>query len=211
MKTPIPNTEWIRVVTTAGNTFYTHKAKKESVWTVPEEIREALEQLDKDQAEKKEREGRELEEREKLQEQERLVEVERIKLEVQDVVKRKAEDAPIDEVVISKKARVEDDEDEDEDSGEESEEEEWQRDAAAQLAREAEEEKRRVKEEEKRAKEEAEQEAQKAKEAPQLNMPERVELSIEEAKALFKVSTISQRQDLFNYSMPCRPSFAKKI
>jgi len=26
-------------VTTDGNVFYTHKAKKESVWTVPEEIR----------------------------------------------------------------------------------------------------------------------------------------------------------------------------
>ena len=39
-KTIIPDTDgqWARVVTTAGNTFYTHLARKESVWTVPAEI-----------------------------------------------------------------------------------------------------------------------------------------------------------------------------
>src|ERR1700737_1622294 len=59
VKTPIPGTEWVRVVTTEGNVFYTHKAKKESVWTVPDEIKEAVNKLEKDEAERKEREEKE--------------------------------------------------------------------------------------------------------------------------------------------------------
>lgn len=185
VKTPIPGTEWIRVVTTEGNTFYTHKAKKESVWTVPEEIKDAVANLEKEEA----RNEIEKEEKAKIAERERLVEAERIKAEVQEAMKRKAEDAPVDEVVISKKARVEDEEEEDSEEEESEEEEEWQREAAAQLAAEAEEERKRVEEEEKRLKEEAEEEARKAKEHP---MPERVDLSIEEAKALFKVCILLQ-------------------
>ena len=64
------------------------------------------------------------------------------------------------------------------------EEEEWQREAAQQLAAEAEEEKERAKE---RAKE-AELEAHKMREAIEAAIPQRVDLSIEEGKALFKVS-----------------------
>lgn len=158
---------------------------------MPDEIKEAVEKLEKDDAETKIREEQEAvlrkEEEAKRAEEERLAEVERVKLEVQDAVKRKAEDAPMDELIISKKAKVEEDEDEDSD---ESEEEDWQREAAAQLAAEAEEEKKRVEEEAKREKEEAEEEARRAKEAPQLNMPAKVDLSIEEAKALFKVGTV---------------------
>ncbi|EIM85639.1 uncharacterized protein STEHIDRAFT_140208 [Stereum hirsutum FP-91666 SS1] len=178
VKTPIPGTEWIRVKTTQGNLFYTHKAEKRSVWSVPEDIKEAVEALEKEEQQREE------EERTKAQ-REREEEIERIKREVQDVVKRKAvDDVPVDEVVVSKKAKVEDEEDEEEDEDEdESEEEEWQREAAAQLAAEAEEEKRLREEEEKRIAEEE----QKAKESvPQFNMPQRVDLSIEEGKALFK-------------------------
>ena len=53
-----------------------------------------------------------------------------------------------------------------------------------------EEEERRKEEEKKRQEEEARRlkEAEKQKGAPQLNMPERVDLSLDEAKALFKVS-----------------------
>lgn len=186
MKTPIPGTEWIRVVTTEGNIFYTHKAKKESFWTVPDEIKGAVDTLEKMETEKKERDNEGATARKEEERRLRLDEIERIKSEVQEAVKRKVEDAPVDEVVISKKARVED-VDEDEDSGDESEEEDWQREAAAQLAAEAEEEKTRVEEENKRAREEAEQDASNVKETPQLNMPARVDLSVEEAKALFKV------------------------
>ena len=53
MKTPIPGTEWLRVLTTEGNTFYTHTTEKRSVWTVPEEIRDAVAQLEREEAEKK--------------------------------------------------------------------------------------------------------------------------------------------------------------
>ena len=184
MKTPIPGTEWLRVITTEGNTFYTHKVKKESVWTVPDEIKDAVANLEKEEAEKATRDEMEKRENAKIMEQERLVEAQRIKAEVQEAMKRKAEDAPVDEVVISKKARVEDEEEEDSEQ-ESEEEEEWQREAAAQLAADAEKERKRVEvEEEEKMLKEAEEEARKVKGHP---MPERVDLSIEEAKALFKV------------------------
>ncbi|KII94772.1 hypothetical protein PLICRDRAFT_99110 [Plicaturopsis crispa FD-325 SS-3] len=196
-KTPIPGTEWLRVKTTEGNVFYTHKAKKESVWTVPDEIKEALETLEQSEAEEQRLASEKQAEQARRAEQERLLEVERIKAEVQDMVKRKAEDVPLDEVVVSKKARVEEVPDEDADGGEESEEseeeEEWQREAAAQLAAEAEEEKKRQEEEARREKQAAEEEARKAKMA-QLDMPARVDLSLEEAKALFK--TLLREKDI---------------
>jgi hypothetical protein len=191
IKTAIPGTDWLRVTTNQGNVFYTNKAKKQSVWTVPDEIKDAVELLNKQEEEDKFREGKHPQEnmREDAEaEQER--EIERVRMEVQEVVKRKAEDvSPSDDVVISKKPRVEDqDEDKAEvaestDGEQESEDEEWQREAAAQLAKEAgEEEKRRQQEIEKA------NEAQKSKESvPQLVIPDRVDLSIEEGKALFKV------------------------
>jgi hypothetical protein len=189
VKTPIPGTQWIRVQTNEGNVFYSHKAKKQSLWTVPDEIKDAVaalmakeEEDEKDAAAIKEEEA-------KMAEKEQLMEVERVRAEVEGIAKRKADDmVPVDEVVISKKARVEDDEGESDGDSDESEEEEWQREAAAQLATEAEEEKKRQEEEAKaeakRVKEEAEAESRKSKE---LNMPARVDLSVEEAKALFKV------------------------
>lgn len=187
VKTPIPGTDWIRVRTTEGNIFYSHKVKKESLWTVPEEIKEAVTFLEKEEKEKEEKALLEASRKEDDGEAERLLEIERVKAEVKEMVKRKAEDpVPVDEVVISKKARVEEEEDDDDDS-DDSEEEEWQREAAAQLAAEAEEEKKRVEEEARKQKEDAEEEARKAKEAPPLNMPARVDLSVEEGKALFKV------------------------
>ncbi|KAH7929430.1 HSP90-domain-containing protein [Leucogyrophana mollusca] len=196
VKTPIPGTEWLRVKTTEGNVFYSHKVKKESVWTVPEEIRDALETLEREEDEQRRKEA---EDTAKQIEEEREREVERIKAEVQDMVKRKAEDpVPVDEVVISKKARIEEDEDGEDGEGdgnesEESEEEEWQREAAAQLAAEAEEERKRQEEDARAAKEAEEAEAKKAQEK-QLNMPNRVDLSLDEAKALFK--TLLREKDV---------------
>ena len=187
-KTPIPGTDWLRVTTNQGNVFYTNKAKKQSVWTVPDEIKDAVELLNKQEEEDKVREGEQAQEKmRKDAEAEQEREIERVRMEVQEVVKRKAEDvSPSGDVVISKKPRVEDqDEDKAElaestDGDQGSEEEEWQREAATQLAKEAEEEKRRQ-EEIKKAKE-----AQKSKESlPPI--PDRVDLSIEEGKALFKV------------------------
>jgi len=189
LKTPIPGTEWLRVKTTEGNIFYSHKAKKQSLWTVPDEIKDAVEALERAE----EHENAQAKEVEKLSFEEEQ-ELKRLKAEMQGVVKRKAEEPqPLDELVISKKARVEEEEDEvegeqdeDEEESEEEEEEEWQREAAAQLAAEAEEEKKRLEEEVKEAKEAEETEAR-AMQEKQLNMPDRVDLSLEEAKALFKV------------------------
>lgn len=189
LKTPIPGTEWLRVKTTEGNIFYSHKAKKQSLWTVPDEIKDAVEALERAEG----HENAQAKEVEKLSFEEEQ-ELKRLKAEMQGVVKRKAEEPqPLDELVISKKARVEEEEDEvegerdeDEEESEEEEEEEWQREAAAQLAAEAEEEKKRLEEEVKEAKEAEETEAR-AMQEKQLNMPDRVDLSLEEAKALFKV------------------------
>ena len=184
-KTPIPGTDWLRVTTNQGNVFFTNKAKKESVWTVPDEIKDAVDLLNKKEEDDKvqaEKESQEKGQRDATAEQER--EIERIRMEVQEVVKRKAEDvSPLDESIISKKPRVRDqveDESEEGEGTDDDKEEDWQREAAAQLAKEAEEEKRRQQEEA--------EAAQKAKEAaPQISIPDRVDLSIDEGKALFKV------------------------
>lgn len=198
VKTPIPGTEWLRVKTTEGNVFYSHKAKKQSVWTVPEEIKDAVESFERaeehESTQKQQQEAKDKEVEKLGFEEEQEQELKRIKTEMQGIVKRKAEEPQLlDEVVISKKARVEEeDEGEEEEEGEdddESEEEEWQREAAAQLAAEAEEEKRRLEEEARFIQEAEDLEAKKMQEneKSQLNMPDRVDLSIEEAKALFKV------------------------
>ncbi|KAH9045350.1 Hsp90 protein-domain-containing protein [Lactarius pseudohatsudake] len=188
-KTPIPGTDWLRVTTNQGNVFYTNKAKKESVWTVPDEIKDAVELLNKKEEDDKvqaEKESQEKAQSDAVAEQER--EIERIRLEVQQVVKRKAEDVPpSDESIVSKKPRVEDEPEEGEGTDDDQEE-DWQREAAAQLAKEAEEEEKRRQQEEAEA-------AQKAPEgAPQIQMPDRVDLSIEEGKALFK--TLLREKDI---------------
>lgn len=187
VKTPIPGTQWIRVKTTEGNVFYTHKERKESFWSVPDEIKAEVKQLEKDEELVKEREqveAREAEERKARQaEEEEQQEIARLKAEVEESVKRKAVDQHL-ETPLAKKPRIEEVTDED-DEEDESEEEEWQNEAAAQLAAEAEEERKRKEEEAKRL--EAEAEAQKIAEEGRLNMPEKVNLSPDEAKALFKV------------------------
>lgn len=130
-------------------------------------------------------------------------EIDRIKNELKGNIKRKADETPLHELVIAKKPRVvndgkdENDNDSEEDEAEdeeEDEEEEWQREAAAQLAAEAEEERQRQEEQRKREEAEKQQqreleaEAQHAQATRSINMPTKVDLSIEEAKALFKVS-----------------------
>ncbi|KAH0839764.1 Hsp90 protein-domain-containing protein [Lanmaoa asiatica] len=203
VKRPIPGTEWLRVRTTEGNTFYTHKGRKESVWIAPEEIKEGLLELERAEAHEAEQARLEqLEEEEEAVkiEREREEEVDRVKAEVQGLVKRRkrGELEPLDEVVITKKARVEEDggeEDEDEEGqneedeeeeDESEEEEDWQKEAAAQLAAEAEEDEKRREEEAKRVKEVEEAEVKRAQEKQPLSMPDRVDLSLDEAKALFK-------------------------
>lgn len=166
------------------------------MWTVPDEIKDAVAALERQEREHAatNESGRLAEEAEKAVA--RQLEVERIKGELKGTVKRKAPEAvPVGEVVVTKKAKVEAEEEVegegDADDSDESEEEEWQREAAAQLAAEAEEERRIREEEAKRAREvdeaEANAKAQEAKGSKGIVMPEHVEISIEEGKALFKV------------------------
>ncbi|KIP08319.1 hypothetical protein PHLGIDRAFT_18947 [Phlebiopsis gigantea 11061_1 CR5-6] len=207
VKTPIPGTDWIRVETTEGNIFYSHKVEKRSVWTVPEEIKEVVEQLERDEEEQQRQKALRKEEEAREVEEVKQQAIERMKAEAKGkgkAVKRKVEEVvPVDEVVILKKAKVdeEDGDSEDaegeEDSDDDSDMEDWQREAAAQLAAEAEEEKRKQEEAKKQEAEEekerikAEAEAQKKK---ALNMPQRVDLSLDEAKALFK--TLLREKDV---------------
>ncbi|KAG9003869.1 hypothetical protein FRB90_011103, partial [Tulasnella sp. 427] len=51
-KSLIPGTEWSRVKTSEGNTFYFHKGKRESVWEAPEEILEALAEFEMEEEER---------------------------------------------------------------------------------------------------------------------------------------------------------------
>jgi hypothetical protein len=162
LKTPIPGTEWLRVITSEGNTFYFHKLRKESVWAIPEEIRSVVEGL------------RTEEPRQQPTQDSNPVNS-----------KRKAEIPLVgDETAISKRAKINDDDDgvNDEETSEDG---DWQRQAAEQLATEAEEERKRVEAEIEREKEE---EIQRVRAAAEIIMPQKVDLSIEEGKALFKVS-----------------------
>jgi flagellar biosynthesis GTPase FlhF len=160
-KTPIPDTEWIRVVTTLGNVFFTHTGRKESVWTCPEEIAEAVAELEKEEErEKAEQEAKEKEEWERA-------EVERVKKEVEAAgAKRKAEETSD---TASKKPRVKDEEEEDE---------AWQRELAEELARE---------EKEKTSSKGKDAEVSIP---PVFSVPDQVKLNPEEAKALFTVSRL---------------------
>ncbi|KAG8738178.1 hypothetical protein FRC10_007171, partial [Ceratobasidium sp. 414] len=109
-KTPVPGTEWIRVVTTLGNVFFTHTERKESVWTCPEEIAEAVAEMERHEeelkAEERAREERERTEREAKEREDReRAEVERVKKEVEAAgAKRKTEEVS---EQASKKLRVE--------------------------------------------------------------------------------------------------------
>ena len=179
VKTPIPGTDWIRVHTTEENTFYFHKPTKKSIWTLPDEIADAVRALELEE------EAERVHKIEEARRAEEVAEVTRVKAEAEVAsAKRKAEEKDMDDSK-KKKPRMEE---ENEDEDEESEEEDWQREAAAQLEAEAEEAKRLQEEEEERAaKEERRQKEEMEAKAKQLNLPDRVDLSLDEAKALFKV------------------------
>ena len=165
VKTPIPGTEWLRVITSEGNTFYFHKLRKESVWAIPDEIRSAVEGLQTEEHQQQ---------------------------PTQDSIsvnsKRKAEIPLVgDETAVNKRAKINDDDDDGDNDDDTSEDGNWQQQAAEQLATEAEEERKRVEAEMEKEKEE---EVQRVRAAAEIIMPQKVDLSIEEGKALFKVSLI---------------------
>ena len=188
LKKRIPDTEWLCVITNLGNKFYFNGPKQASVWQFPKEIAEAVATM-----ESKEREDEEKAQTELLaQAAEKQIEVDSVEQEMERVIKRKAdEEMPLDKIVVSKKVKKESDEDS-EDSEEEEEEEEWQREAAAQLAAEAAEECRR--QEEKEVDQRQKEETKTVQNV--INMPTKVDLSIDEAKALFKVLVVRSVRSL---------------
>ncbi|KAG7096976.1 hypothetical protein E1B28_004372 [Marasmius oreades] len=196
-KIQIPGTDWLRVRTTEGRIFYTHKTKKESVWTVPEEIKDALAQFEKEENEKTEQLASAQGQSAQKANAEEMKEVERVKSQLQEIVKRKAEGAPLEEKMAKKakaKATPDEEEEESDDEEEEEEEEEWQREAVAQLAAEAEavkraEEEAKCQQEEARRKEREEQ-IKKAKELREYAS----QYSPEEARAIFK--TLLRENDI---------------
>lgn len=195
LKTPIPGTDWLKVTTTGGNIFYSHKIRKESVWNVPDELKSALEAF----------QGREDEIGASSSS------------EPSSKAKRKADQTShMDEATVNKKAKVVEEDSDSEDGSEDDggEEEEWQREAAQQLAKEAEDERKRLEDLEKEAREQAKQ----TQENLQFAIPDKVDLSLEEGKALFKVCALSSRV-AEPYGIPdrdwdfidSRPCFGKKI
>lgn len=188
VKTPIPDTPWLRVKTTEGNIFYTHREKKESVWQVPEEIKEQVEQLERNENEKEEREAteklqREEEEKRQAEEEERRKEreeIERVKQEVQRDVssgKRKALDTADEAKLANKKKRVTAETPKGADDKQGSEE-DWQRNISEETTLEAD-------QDETPELDPALGESKMVKAA--FTVPDRVDLSLDEAKALFKV------------------------
>lgn len=102
-KLPIPGAEgWLRVTTTEDNVFYTHVERKESHWTVPEEIADAVRELERAEREEREKVAKEekqarekeLEERRAKEEAERE-ELRRIREDIQreEQAKKEAEAA----------------------------------------------------------------------------------------------------------------------
>ena len=184
-KAQIPSTDWLRVKTTDGNVFYSHKGRKESVWTVPDEIKDGLEQLEQHERRKEE------------QSKAKNGQMDRSEQGTPGTAKRKAEEPIlVDEVFITKKSRTDNDlsdENDEEDMSEEDEDEQWQLEAAVQLAKEADELRRKREqqievEQDPGSKENQVTESNQQAQSEQHIVPAKVDLSIEEAKALFKVS-----------------------
>lgn len=210
-KKQVPETNWLRVITNLGNVFYFDKSEKKSLWTIPHEVASAVTAMEEQERADELKAQQDILDRLTEVEEDKQAQVDRVKKEMKGIIKRKPdEETPIDELVIAKKARI-DGESEDDDESEEDEEEEWQREAAAQLAAEAEEERKRQEEEQKRKEEEEKQqkevEAEGQSTAGRFNMPERVDLSTEEAKALFKVG----KSLTFNYFTIVELTFSQTL
>lgn len=204
-KTLIPGTDWLRVRTTEGNIFYSNKTTKQSLWTVPPEISEAVVQLEKDENTKLEEARKVAAAAEKRGlEQDEFDEVQRVKADVRELVKRRAEDGASESHATKKIKLVgggEEEEEEDSDDSddgdgdEEGEEEDWERGAAEQLAEEAriEQKKREEEAQEQKEREVAADKIRQEKAKTIFNVPDRVDLSLDEGKALFKVRVRTSR------------------
>ena len=215
-KTPIPGTPWLRVKTTEGNVFWRHKERKESVWEVPEEIKVLVEKIERDE---KEREAKDIEAeaQQRLEDREREAdeikrkereEVERVMEEVKDAVaagKRKAsEPAEGDKNGEHKKPCVEEEPEEEAD-------EQWQLKIAEEMAAEVEggaddsmgqltpevNEPEHIFDKKDTRQDTAVLPDTNNHTQPSFKVPDRVDLSIDEAKALFKVGPLTGSALLF--------------
>lgn len=173
-KTPITGTDWIKVETNKGNVFWTNAVTKESVWSLPGEIKDLVKE---DGGKKRERDeqGEEVKEEEgeegvsAVKEEPEVV----VAVEVEPPKKKKQK-----QVVMRELADLNEDE-------------EWQRSVAAQMAAEVEAE--AVPDEEKPTVPEPRVEP--AAEAPVVqsyanSRPRPLDVSPEEGVALFKVSPL---------------------
>ncbi|ORX36775.1 hypothetical protein BD324DRAFT_467240 [Kockovaella imperatae] len=185
-KVSIPGTTWQRIKTNEGNVFYFEKESKRSEWTIPEEIKVEVEALEKDEQEAAAALAREKELEEERIRAEIEAEKKRIREEVEANRKRKAEET----AASAKRAKT----DGDDEGGERREEEEetygpadeqdeaaWMKAVAAEFA-----------EADAKAQEDRAEDAQHTKEEEQaaaqkvFAVPDKVNVSLEEGKALFR-------------------------
>lgn len=174
-KVPIPGTQWLKVTTNMGNIFWTHTGRKESVWTVPDEIKDIVEQV--------EREEQEQSLKQKEAEVAVVVESRNAKRKAEEkehesrgkVKKPKTEESPkpvSPETKAPTPGTVEDQLAEDENEA-------WQRQMAEEMA---------MEEEAQTAPELSPPRMTKAEATKQIfDVPAKVDISLEEGKALFKV------------------------
>lgn len=186
VKTPIAGTPWLRVKTTAGNVFYTHTERKESLWEVPEEIADAVKALERQEVEEEAvKKIREMEEK--------MASMKSGGSDVSEVgTKRKADDpAEGRELLGGKKLKVEEETAEDDQEEDEAGDDAWQREMAQEMATEDIRSVPPVDEVMQDQEVIQEESSVASKELPSnYNMPQQVNLSPEEARALFKVRII---------------------
>ncbi|WVN88207.1 uncharacterized protein L203_103408 [Cryptococcus depauperatus CBS 7841] len=191
-KVPIPGTTWTRVTTTDGNVFYFEKESKKSEWTVPEEIKDAVADLEDKEKKEKEETGRQQHEKIENERIEKLKELEKIKAEVEEERKKeierkrkKRDQTNSEDGVQEKKTKLE----EDDVAGPEGEEDEesWMKAVAAEFA---EKDAQAQKDQEDQDEKTKQKEAEAAKKV--FAVPEKVNVSMEEGRALFKALLIEK-------------------
>lgn len=202
-KVPVPGTTWTRITTTEGNVFYFEKESKRSEWSVPEEIKDEVAELEAEEKRVKDEAAKREEEKKKAERLERLKEQERVRLEVEE--ERKKRKAASEGGKEAKKAKTngsaaveedsdvtygeakEGDGDDQEKFGPQDEEDEaeWMKAVAAEFA---EAEKNQAEQEQEDKERTAREEEEAAKKV--FAVPDKVNVSPEEGRALFKVNCI---------------------
>ncbi|BEI87779.1 uncharacterized protein CcaverHIS019_0104970 [Cutaneotrichosporon cavernicola] len=188
-RVPIPGTGWTRVTTNEGNVFYFEKETKRSEWTIPDEIAEAVAAFDASEAQERKQKAEEAR-------IERLREQERVRAEVAEERKRKAEekkrkaDAAAEGAPGAKKSKAAEESGgfvEDDGAPEVEDEVEWKRAVAAEFDAVDRRKAADAAKEEGDAEKAGEEAAKKV-----FAVPEKVQVSAEEGRALFKALLIEK-------------------